>query len=60
VDRRLDGRDRGAASIQSAKGMQFGDAFAPPTNAGALHDPIVVRDGRLARTRNRAAVWRAA
>ena len=55
-DRRLDGRIAQAlCSIQAAKGMEFGDAFAAARERGsAVHDPIVVRDGRFARTRNRA------
>ena len=55
-DRRLDGRIAQAlASIQSAKGVQFADAFAAARERGsAVHDPIVVRDGQFARERNRA------
>jgi chorismate synthase len=55
-DRRLDGRIAQAlASIQSAKGVQFGDAFAAARERGsAVHDPIAVQDGRFTRTRNRA------
>jgi chorismate synthase len=55
-DRRLDGRVAQAlCSIQAAKGMEFGDAFAAARERGsAVHDPIVVREGRFARTRNRA------
>ncbi len=55
-DRRLDGRIAQAlCSIQAAKGMEFGDAFAQARERGsAVHDPIVLRDGRFARTRNRA------
>jgi len=55
-DRRLDGRIAQALmSIQSAKGVQFGDAFAAARERGsAVHDPITVRDGRFTRTRNRA------
>ena len=55
-DRRLDGRIAQAlASIQSAKGVQFADAFTAARERGsAVHDPIVVRDGRFARERNRA------
>jgi chorismate synthase len=55
-DRRLDGRIAQAlCSIQAAKGMEFGDAFAAARERGsAVHDPIVVREGRFARTRNRA------
>ncbi|HUQ41488.1 MAG TPA: chorismate synthase [Candidatus Limnocylindrales bacterium] len=55
-DRRLDGRIAQAlVSIQSAKGVQFADAFAAARERGsAVHDPIVVRDGRFTRERNRA------
>ena len=55
-DRRLDGRIAQALmSIQSAKGMQFGDAFAAARERGsAVHDPITVRGGEFRRTRNRA------
>jgi chorismate synthase len=55
-DRRLDGRIAQAlVSIQSAKGVQFADAFTASRERGsAVHDPIIVRDGRFARTRNRA------
>jgi chorismate synthase len=55
-DRRLDGRIAQAlASIQSAKGVQFADAFAAARERGSLvHDPIAVRDGRFTRERNRA------
>jgi chorismate synthase len=55
-DRRLDGRIAQALlSIQAAKGMEYGDAFAAARQRGsAVHDPIVVREGRFARTRNRA------
>jgi len=55
-DRRLDGRIAQAlCSIQAAKGMEFGDAFAAARERGsAVHDPIVVEGGRFARTRNRA------
>jgi chorismate synthase len=55
-DRRLDGRIAQAlCSIQAAKGMEFGDAFAAARERGsAVHDPIVMREGRFARTRNRA------
>jgi chorismate synthase len=55
-DRRLDGRIAQALmSIQSAKGVQFADAFAAARERGsAVHDPITVRDGRFERTRNRA------
>ncbi|MBU6423633.1 MAG: chorismate synthase [Chloroflexi bacterium] len=55
-DRRLDGRIAQAlCSIQAAKGIEFGDAFAQARERGsAVHDPIVLREGRFARTRNRA------
>lgn len=55
-DRRLDGRIAQAlCSIQAAKGMEFGDAFAAARELGsAVHDPIVMSGGRFARTRNRA------
>ena len=55
-DRRLDGRIAQALmSIQSAKGVQFGDAFAAARERGsAVHDPIAVRDGAFVRARNRA------
>jgi chorismate synthase len=55
-DRRLDGRIAQAlCSIQAAKGLEFGDAFAQARERGsAVHDPIELRDGRFARTRNRA------
>src|SRR5207248_7255865 len=55
-DRRLDGRIAQALmSIQSAKGVQFGDAFAAARERGsAVHDPITVRGGEFRRTRNRA------
>jgi len=55
-DRRLDGRIAQALmSIQSAKGVQFADAFTASRERGsAVHDPITVRDGHFSRTRNRA------
>ena len=55
-DRRLDGRIAQALmSIQSAKGVQFADAFAASSERGsAVHDPIGVRDGAFVRSRNRA------
>jgi chorismate synthase len=55
-DRRLDGRIAQALlSIQSAKGVQFGDAFVASRERGsAVHDPIAVRDGAFVRSRNRA------
>jgi chorismate synthase len=55
-DRRLDGRIAQAlCSIQSAKGVEFGDAFSAARELGShVHDPIEVREGRFARSRNRA------
>ena len=55
-DRRLDGRIAQALmSIQSAKGVQFADAFVAARERGsAVHDPITVERGRFVRTRNRA------
>jgi chorismate synthase len=55
-DRRLDGRIAQALlSIQSAKGVQFADAFTAARERGsAVHDPISVADGRFTRSRNRA------
>jgi len=55
-DRRLDGRIAQALmSIQSAKGIQFADAFAASRERGsAVHDPISVRGGAFVRSRNRA------
>jgi len=55
-DRRLDGRIAQALmSIQSAKGVQFADAFVASRERGsAVHDPIAVRDGAFVRSRNRA------
>ena len=55
-DRRLAGRIAQAlCSIQAAKGHEFGDAFVQARERGsAVHDPIELRDGRFARTRNRA------
>ena len=55
-DRRLDGRiGQALLSIQSAKGMQFADAFAAAGERGsAVHDPIAVEGGRFTRSRNRA------
>jgi chorismate synthase len=55
-DRRLDGRIAQAlVSIQSAKGVQFADAFAAAQERGsAVHDPIAVRDSAFVRSRNRA------
>ena len=43
------------ASIQSAKGVQFADAFVAARERGsAVHDPISVKDGHFTRERNRA------
>jgi len=55
-DRRLDGRIAQAlCSIQSAKGIEFGDAFAAARELGShVHDPIEMREGKFARSRNRA------
>ncbi len=55
-DRRLDGRIAQALmSIQSAKGVQFADAFAASRERGStVHDPIAVIGGRFTRARNRA------
>ncbi len=55
-DRRLDGRIAQALmSIQSAKGVEFADAFTAAHELGsAVHDPIAVEDGRFVRSRNRA------
>ena len=55
-DRRLDGRiGQALLSIQSAKGLQFADAFAAARERGSrVHDPIAVAGGRFVRARNRA------
>ena len=55
-DRRLDGRIAQALmSIQSAKGVQFADAFVASHERGsAVHDPIAVEGGAFVRSRNRA------
>ncbi len=55
-DRRLDGRIAQALmSIQSAKGVQFADAFVAARERGsAVHDPIGVEGGAFVRSRNRA------
>jgi chorismate synthase len=55
-DRRLDGRIAQALmSIQSAKGVQFADAFVAARERGStVHDPISVEGGRFVRARNRA------
>jgi chorismate synthase len=55
-DRRLDGRIAQALmSIQSAKGVQFADAFVATRERGsAVHDPIAVEGGAFVRSRNRA------
>lgn len=55
-DRRLDGRIAQAlCSIQSAKGVEFGDAFSAARELGSrVHDPIEMRDGKFTRSRNRA------
>ncbi|GAC1698481.1 MAG: chorismate synthase [Candidatus Limnocylindrales bacterium] len=55
-DRRLDGRIAQAlASIQSAKGVEFADAFDAAADRGSLvHDPIERRGPGFGRSRNRA------
>lgn len=55
-DRRLDGRIAQAlASIPSAKGVEFADAFAAAADRGsAVHDPIERRGAGFGRSRNRA------
>ena len=55
-DRRIDGRIAAALmSIQSAKGVQFADAFAAARERGSrVHDPIVLDGDSFVRTRNRA------
>ncbi|HKW78615.1 MAG TPA: chorismate synthase [Candidatus Limnocylindria bacterium] len=55
-DRRLDGRlAQAAMSIPSVKAVAIGDGAQVAGERGsAAHDPIEVRDGRFARTRNRA------
>ncbi len=55
-DRRLDGRiGQALLSIQSAKGLQFADAFVAARERGsAVHDPIAVEGGHFTRSRNRA------
>ena len=55
-DRRLDGRIAQAlASIPSAKGVEFADAFAAAGERGsAVHDPIERRGAGFGRPRNRA------
>ena len=55
-DRRLDGRIAQAmASIQSAKGVEFADAFdAAGERGSAVHDPIQRRGDGFGRPRNRA------
>ncbi|MEA2661631.1 MAG: chorismate synthase, partial [Chloroflexota bacterium] len=55
-DRRLDGRIAQAlASIQSAKGVEFADAFDAAADLGSLvHDPIERRGTGFGRPRNRA------
>lgn len=54
-DRRLEAR-LGAAilSVQAVKGVEFGPAFENASKTGtAVHDPILVEDGRLVRPSNR-------
>lgn len=55
-DRRLDGRIAQAlASIPSAKGVEFADAFDAAAERGsAVHDPIERRGSGFGRPRNRA------
>jgi chorismate synthase len=55
-DRRLDGRIAQAlASIPSAKGVEFADAFDASADRGsAVHDPIERRGAGFGRSRNRA------
>ncbi len=55
-DRRLDAQLMGAVgSIQAVKGVEIGPAFANAARPGTqVHDEIVIRDGRLARSSNRA------
>ena len=55
-DRRLDGRIAQAlASIPSAKGVEFADAFAAAADRGsAVHDPIERRGAGFGRSGNRA------
>ena len=56
ADRKLDARLALALmSIQSVKGVEVGDGFATAARRGSrAHDGIARRDGRLARTSNRA------
>jgi chorismate synthase len=56
-DRRLSGRLMGAVgSIQAIKGVEIGTAFANARRPGTqVHDPIVLKGGRLRRASNRAA-----
>ena len=55
-DRRLDGRiEQALASIQSAKGVDFADAFDAAGDHGSrVHDPIERRGTGFGRPRNRA------
>ena len=55
-DRRLDGRiAQGLASIPSAKGVEFADAFDASGERGSrVHDPIERRGAGFGRPRNRA------
>lgn len=55
-DRRLDGRIAQALlSIQSAKGIEFADAFVAAADRGSVvHDPIERRGDGFGRSRNRA------
>jgi chorismate synthase len=56
-DRRLDGRlAQVVCAIHAVKGVELGEAFAISRRRGSeAQDAIVTRDGRLARTSNRAA-----
>jgi len=62
-DRRLTGRLAGAVcSVQSIKGVEIGPAFTNVRKRGTqVHDQIhLADDGRLIRSSNRAADWKAA
>ena len=55
-DRKLDGQLMGAVgSIHAIKGVEIGEAFAQALMPGTkVHDPILLRDGALYRSSNRA------
>lgn len=55
-DRKLDGRlAQAVMSIPSVKGVEFGPAMANAGSPGSqVHDPIVVAEGKPARSSNRA------